>query len=167
MEKKIITILAFNAILLASYYPVPEEPMHEYKPILLDRDVLETSVEYKSSKDIVDAGKIYLFQDYIFINEKYKGVHVINNSNAQSPQMVGFILIPGCIDIAVKDSILYADNAVDLIAVDISDIENPKEVKRLKEIFPELMPPGRDWIPYQYLPENRPAETVIVEWIKE
>jgi hypothetical protein len=40
-------------------------------------------------------------------------------------------------------------------------------VKRIVNAFPEIKPPGETWIPYQYTPENRPDETIIIEWIEE
>jgi hypothetical protein len=64
----------------------------------------------------------------------------------------------------MKGSILYADNAVDLVAVDLSNPASISVTKRIKNIFPEHTPPGYIWVPWNYEPENRPANTIIVEW---
>jgi hypothetical protein len=154
-------------VLLTSYDPVVEPAPIQYKPVLLERSVLENSIRYQSAKEITNPGKIYLYNNYLLINEKYKGLHVLDNINPASPENIGFIQIPGCIDMAVKDNILYADNAVDLVAVDVTDVKNPVVVKRIVNAFPEIKPPGETWIPYQYTPENRPDETIIIEWIEE
>ena len=46
------------------------------------------------------------------------------------------IKIPGNIDMAVKDDVLYADSFIDLVAIDISNINAPREVHRVEDVFP-------------------------------
>ncbi len=150
-------------VLLSSYYPYEEEPF-AYTPILMTRQSLENSVEMLSASTIEKPGKIYFKDNYIFINEKYKGVHIINNANPENPIKEGFIRIPGCIDMAMKGNILYADNAVDLVAIDLSDPSNIQVTSRVKNVFPELLPPGKDWLPWTFTKENRPENTIIVGW---
>lgn len=167
MKTKLI-LLSISVFVLTSYDPVMDYEPVTYQPILLEREVLENSLRFESMPGMIeDAGKIYVYQDYLFINDRFKGVYVYDNSSPKSPKQVGMIKIPGCIDIAIKDNILYADNAVDLIAVDISDARNPQEVKRIKEVFPELAPPGQNYLPYTFSREERPAETVIIDWIEQ
>lgn len=67
---------------------------------------------------------------------------------------------------AMKGNILYADNAVDLVAVDLSSPVNIMVTKRIKNVFPELTPPGYNWIPWNYTAENRPENTIVVEWVE-
>ncbi len=138
----------------------------DYTPILMHKSELANSVVYKTAQELKRPGKIYLKGNYIYINEKYKGVHIIDNTNPSNPQKTGFIKIPGCIDIAIKHNTLYADNAVDLVAVDISDLPTIKVTKRIEDVFPEHTPPNNNWIPFEFQPENRPENTVIIEWIK-
>ena len=38
----------------------------------------------------------------IFVSERYRGIHVIDNSDPESPQDIAFIRVPGNIDIAMK-----------------------------------------------------------------
>ncbi len=101
---------------------------------------LRSSVKSAGVQQLENPGKIYFKDHYIFINEMLKGVHIIDNSNPESPINIGFINIPGNVDIAIKDKILYADSYIDLVAIDISDIKNPKEVGRQKEIFNYIIP---------------------------
>jgi hypothetical protein len=104
-------------------------------------------------------GKIYYLAPYIYVNERYKGVHVINNSDHYNPVKEGFILAPGCIDIAVKGNILYLDNAVDLVSFDL----NSKQVtNRIREVFPEPTPPDNVFHYYG----SRPEGYIIVSWEK-
>ena len=110
-------------------------------PVYLTYDELRNAVKSKAAIDLKNPGKIYFKDGYIFVNEEMKGIHVIDNRNPENPQNIKFIEIPGNVDIAVKNSILYADSYVDLVAIDISDINNPKEVNRVKDVFPYMTPP--------------------------
>lgn len=137
-----------------------------YKPILMTRSELENSVSYIESRKLERPGKMYIRGNTLFINELFRGVHVIDNFNPENPKHLGFITIPGCIDIAVDRNMLYADNAVDLVAIDISSLENINVTKRIKNVFPELTPPEYEYIPSAYNTENRPENTIIIEWEK-
>lgn len=104
-------------------------------PQTMSKAEFRASVLVELPKPILDVGKIYAYQNYIFINEKFKGVHIIDNSNASLPQKIAFISIPGNEDISVKNDFLFADSAIDLVVFDISDINAITEVDRLQEVF--------------------------------
>lgn len=110
-------------------------------PIYITYDELRSSVQAESPTELKNPGKIYFYNNYLFINEYLEGIHIIDNSDPSSPQNIAFISIPGNVDIAVKDDILYADSYVDLVAFDISDMNNIAEVNRIKDIFPYTLPP--------------------------
>lgn len=119
-------------------------PSYQYTisaPILMTRGALRESVKAEAPRELKHPGKIYSKANWLLINERYEGVHVINNTNPATPLPAGFIAIPGCIDIAMKGNVLYADNAVDLVAIDISDPANVRVTKRIENIFPELTNP--------------------------
>src|SRR4030095_10457884 len=99
-----------------------------YKPVYLTFDDLRNSVKPMAAMDLKDIGKIYYKSPYIFINEINKGIHVIDNTDPSSPQNIAFINIPGNIDMAVKDNILYADSYTDLVAIDINNTSAVNEV---------------------------------------
>jgi hypothetical protein len=109
-------------------------------PVYLSYEDLREAVKTTSANDLVNPGKIYFKDGYIFVNEEMKGIHIIDNRNPRSPQNLRFIEIPGNVDMAIKNNILYADSYVDMVAIDISDIANPKEVNRIKDVFPYLTP---------------------------
>ncbi len=138
----------------------------EYFPILMERDDLEVSVKYREAQSIINPGKIYYKDQTIYLNEKYKGIHVIDNADPSNPQNIGFINIPGCIDIAIKNNSLLADNATDLVAIDITNLEQLTVTHRIKNTFYESTPPDLDIIPYMFSPANRPKNTIIVGWEK-
>jgi hypothetical protein len=110
-------------------------------PVYMDRQEFKKSVKVTGSEEISEPGKIYFKDNYIFINEALKGIHVIDNTNPSAPVFVSFIEIPGNMDMAIKDSILFADSFVDLVALNISDINNIREVGRVDSIFPYMLPP--------------------------
>jgi hypothetical protein len=114
---------------------------HPYKgchePIYLSYDKLRSNYPaIKEPREIAKAGKIYVYGDTLLVNEKNKGIHVIDNSNKQAPRNLHFIELPGNIDIAVKDGILYADSFTDLVIIDIHDLNDIKTVRRKNDMFP-------------------------------
>lgn len=108
-----------------------------YTPVYKTKQEVLASVKVAAPQSIVAPGKLYLYGKYIFLNEINKGVHVIDNANPSSPKMVGFINIPGNVDIAVKGDKLYADMYADLLTIDISDPKNTRLLKSITKLFPE------------------------------
>lgn len=104
-------------------------------PELMSKTAFRNSVEVTVPKTIEEPGKIYVYNNYIFVGDVDSGIHIIDNSNPESPQAIKFIEIPGNEDISVKDNFLYADSATDLVVFDISDINNVSMVERLKDVF--------------------------------
>lgn len=108
-----------------------------YKPVYLSYEELRSSVKSLPSTDLKEVGKIYYKAPYIFVNELNKGIHVIDNSDPSSPQNIGFINIPGNVDMAIEGNILYADSYIDLVALDITSPLVAKEVSRQQNVFPD------------------------------
>jgi hypothetical protein len=162
MKKAFLLIIMSLVVTACPYYePYEHNEKGEYTPVYMSRETLEHSVMYISgARNMIQTGKIYYRAPYIFVNERYKGVHVINNSNPALPVKEGFILAPGCIDMAVKENILYLDNAVDLVSF---DLDSKQVTKRIRSVFPEPLPP-EDFSFYR-LP-NRPKGYILVEWVK-
>ena len=139
--KNIISLLLFTGLILAGCKDIYTEQYLSLEPVYQSFEDFRASVKMGSQQDLVKPGKIYTIGNYIFINENMKGVHVYNNANPAAPQYTGFINIPGNVDIAVKNSIMYADSYVDLVAIDISDPTKSKEIGRIKNVFPYSVPP--------------------------
>jgi hypothetical protein len=137
-----------------------------YLPILMDRSELNKSVQLiNSAKSLTAPGKICLYQDWILLVEKYKGVHLIDNHDPSNPVRKAFLKVPGCLDVAVRNGVLYADNAVDLVAVRL-DLEQMKatEISRKAYALPEIASP-EGYIPNEFTRAKRPVGTEIVGWI--
>ena len=90
------------------------------------------------------------------MNEVNKGIHVIDNSNAASPVNAAFIDLPGNVDIAVKENILYADFYTDLVAIDISNPLNVSAIKFVPNVFPQRY----------YYGYRTDSTKVIYDWVK-
>ena len=105
----------------------------QFNPVYMQGAELRYDIRTQDETALVNPGKIYFYKNLIFINEKGLGVHVYNNENPASPKYEVFYRIPGNFDIAIKDDVLYADNPLYLMSIDIQDIANPKLLTR-KEI---------------------------------
>ena len=106
---------------------------------------LRTQVHKENARSMERPGKMYIKGDYLFVNEIKEGIHIINNKDRSHPEFITFINIPGNGDIAVRDNILYADSFSDLVAIDISDPQNPKEIDRVKNVFKTGLFDGGSW----------------------
>lgn len=94
-------------------------------------EMREQSIELQVARKLTNPGKIYVKDDMILINEMGKGIHMIYNENPAEPKKIGFIKIPGNIDVAVKGDMIYADNYMDLVALNTKT----GEIKRVKNAF--------------------------------
>lgn len=101
-----------------------------------------SAVTSRRAQPLEEIGKIYIKEHLIFLNEFGKGIHVINNRNPFKPEIVSFINIPGNVDIAIRDNVLYADSYTDLVVIDISHPTDISEIKRIKNIFPDIPLPS-------------------------
>lgn len=111
----------------------PKSGADTYKPVY--ESEVQNGIKSEDPRDLSNPGKIYFAYDRIYINEREEGVHIIDNTDPKNPQKVKFIAIPGNIDIAVKGNVLYADNFSDLVAIDISDLNDVKELYRYKGAY--------------------------------
>ncbi|WP_297696142.1 hypothetical protein [uncultured Eudoraea sp.] len=136
MKKCIITLLV--VVGLVSCDKKEEGDFADYlvaTPITMSLEDFKNSVDIVAPRPINESGKIYVYENYIFVNDKYKGVHVIDNSDPASPQKVSFIKIAGNVDISIKGNFLYADSLTDLMVLDISEINAIRIVNRLEDVL--------------------------------
>ncbi len=126
----------------------------KYADYLVATPLTMTKAEFAIGVDVLPpvpmqvSGKIYAYKDYIFINDKNLGVHVLDNTDPSAPKKIAFIKIPGNVDISVKDDYLYADSLTDLLVLDISDIKNIKQLNRLENVLSNnvIWPVGADFV---------------------
>ncbi|MDR0768398.1 MAG: hypothetical protein LBE71_00590 [Dysgonamonadaceae bacterium] len=159
LHKFLICFAVTGILVLTTSYADSDYGSWDYIPVFMKRTDLNQSVSYQSARELENPGKIYYKRPYIYINEKYKGVHVINNSDSVHPENEGFIVAPGCLDMAVKGNIMYLDNAVDLVAF---DLEMKEETKRIENVFPEPVSPNNE----VFYSERDREGYILVAWEK-
>ena len=70
---------------------------------------LRTTSSEGQNVDLKNPGKIYFKDNYIFIVEELKGIHVFDNTYPSSPVNKVFVRLPG-VDISISGYIMYADS---------------------------------------------------------
>lgn len=112
----------------------------EYKrravPVYMSYQRLRDAVGVEPPRSPDRIGRLYLYGDYVFLNEKNEGIHVIDNQDPAVPVNVGFIRVPGNTELAIRGNYLYADSYVDLVTLDLNDLNNVHLVDRQVDIFP-------------------------------
>ncbi len=116
-----------------------------YTPVTFTANQLRQGVQTEVPQPLVNPGKIYAKDQFLFINELKEGIHIIDNHDPAVPKPVAFIRIPGNGDMAIRDNILYADSYMDLIAFDISNPASIQLVKRVQSVFPSGSFEGGWW----------------------
>jgi len=138
-----------------------------FSPIYLSYSDLRTPVVAVDPVDIGTTGKIYVKDSYIYVNELYEGIHVIDNTDPSSPEKIAFIPIPGNVDMAIKGTTLYADSYVDLVAIDVADPLNAVEVARIEDTFPYTTPSpwlAENFVAGSLVESPNESKGVVVGW---
>lgn len=142
--------------------PAPPVTGDTYRPVYAAyADVRR--VETRGPQPLKNVGKIYLKDGYLLINEVGSGIHVVDNRDPAKPVRLSFVSIPGNHELAVKDSILYADNTLDLVALNIADPRNIRVVKRLENAFPYPAYPLANSVRFECADPDR---GVVIRWEK-
>jgi hypothetical protein len=140
--KKILLFCIFASLFLSSCIKdkcTETRTLYEYTPIYVKKeDFRSTPIQNAATRTLQQTGKMYFYNNYIFINELRKGIHVIDNSNPSQPNPVTFIEITGNVDMAVSNGILYADSYTDLLSINISNPQQIQLIHRQNDVFPLL-----------------------------
>jgi hypothetical protein len=106
-----------------------------FEPVYTPLAAIRAGIKQDAPRPLQALGKIYFKDGYLFVNQPGEGIHVIDNRDPENPVIKSFIAIPGNYDLAIRNSTLYADSYIDLVALDISNLEQVKEVARMENIF--------------------------------
>lgn len=138
------------------------EELNLNAPVYMSYDAFRSAVNKTVPRELVKPGKIYFKGNYLLVVEHFEGVHFIDVSNPASPQNKAFIEVPGCVDIAMKDNLLYADSYVDLVIIDVSDMDNIRVTGRVNDIFPYTLPAAEnDQLPYAKIEKEK---GIVIGW---
>jgi len=153
MKSIYFTIVGFFIILLSSCNSDDDsnETATFAVPIVKTLSSIRDNVSVMGQRQTNSDGKIYVAENYLFYIAKEQGVHVFDNHNPASPVNIAFINLEGVHDIAVKGNYLYADNFVDLLVFDISDIGNILLVQTIENsiVFNPSYPETAEFFDYQ------------------
>ena len=131
----------------------------QFDPVFIPVDEIRPGIAFSGVRELVDPGLIYIYKDYLFVNERREGLHVFDNSNPEAPVNLGFIEIPGNLDMAIKDDVLYADLYLDLVSIDIKDPLNPVLMGRTDAVFASFYPLFEEaGYAVEYVPTERTLE---------
>jgi len=122
-------------------------------PITMNIAEMRAAVEVASPKSIVESGKIYAYEQYIFVNDVDEGVHVIDNRDPSQPTIINFLKIPLNRDVSIKGDYLYADSGRDLVVFDISNINGIQYVRHIENVI------------YNNIYANLPQDVDAVDWL--
>jgi hypothetical protein len=162
MKAKIIPILTVFSFCMFIFSSCEDSTYKEYTgnaPVYMTYDDLRKSVATEQNVNLVNPGKIYFKDNYIFIVEELKGIHVYDNSNPASPVKKTFIKLPGVVDISISGSTMYADSFVDLVVLDVQNIDDIHEVARVKNILPYTVPAVENDYPMAYVDQDKGVVT--------
>lgn len=144
MKVFILAIVTF-----ALFFSGTQFTVEGYRPVYIPEDEAKV-IELLEPREMITQGKIYIKDQYIYVGDVNLGIHIIDNTDPRNPVKVAFLQVYGNHDIAIKGETMYADNMEDMIAIDISDRENPKVASRIEDVYE---------VPNQRFPENLPYHT--------
>ncbi|HMP29072.1 MAG TPA: hypothetical protein PKD85_05705, partial [Saprospiraceae bacterium] len=149
---KNILLLVLLTILFSSCL---RDECNETRKFVQYNPVLTTTAQFRAKEittlkgaALKNPGKIYFYKNYLLINEAGKGIHFFDISEAASPKEVIFYSILGNFDMAIKDDFLYADNVIDLLKIDISDIGKPVLNQRIENFNNQYTTTNQNHIAY-------------------
>lgn len=158
---KKIVILLLVSFLFISCWPTTDRgdfARQEYKPVIITRSALETSIAFQNAQPIIKSGKIYIKDDLMFINDVNKGFHVYDYTDPRKPIRLHFIKAPGATDLAIKGNTVYINQAVDLVTATFNPITKIFTVtNRNKNVFPQKQAPNSL---HGFTKENE----IIIDW---
>lgn len=118
----------------------------EHEPVYMSYEELRNSFSVEPAKPIKEFGKILVLGEKLLVSEPNSGVHIFNNSDPAHPEAQFFLNIPGNVDLAAKDDVLYADSFVDLLVIRLGG-EKPQLLQRVENTF--------DWNPFQAIKDPK------------
>ncbi|HSK12888.1 MAG TPA: hypothetical protein VK907_06705 [Phnomibacter sp.] len=137
--KKLTWLLAVALSLAGCIAPtdeLPPAPRQAYVPVYRMPDNIYTTA-FTAPSAMKEAGKQYVFGSLLLQNDMNEGIHLYNISNPSAPVKLGFLDIPLCTEMSIRQGFLYTNNFADLLVYDLRGSQ-PTLVKRIKDVFPPV-----------------------------
>ncbi|MGR3809117.1 hypothetical protein [Jiulongibacter sp. NS-SX5] len=134
-----------------------------YVPVYESYDKI-AEVKLMPEKKLLKSGKVYIYRSTLLVSEPGEGVHFFDNTDKKNPKRISFISVPTNQDVELRNNLLYVDNGLDLLTIDISDLTDIKVVNRMKDVFPYPMYPDIEGVKF-VCPD--PSLGYVVDWVLE
>jgi hypothetical protein len=156
------SIISFNACVKSEI----RKKMVFAVPQFMERNAYYNSLKMQALTEVKAAGKFILYNNYMLLQDRYRGIHIIDVSNMTSPKKIGFIPAGNANDFAMKDNFLYLDCNRDLVTLNLSDINNITLANVQADMFNSFNGVGNNanneiFTGYEYV------DTVMVQSISE
>jgi len=109
------------------------------RPLTVSLAQFDAEVVPQDPAPLQEPGKIYAYGSLLLVSEPGKGIHLIDNSEPESPVKIALLPVIGNRDVSIKEGVLYADSLTDLIVMDISDPYNVQQIGRLEDVFDDFV----------------------------
>lgn len=129
-----------------------------------ESELSDAEIKSMDPRTIANGGKIYVMNTRLYQVEDGAGIHIVDLTEPATPRKIAFITIEGAHEISIKGQYLYSNNYDDLVVIDISDINDVRLVKRMKNMFQftnSSLPPERG-----YFECVDPAKGTVIDWKK-
>jgi hypothetical protein len=128
-------LFAFVFINMTSCFDLPPgETGTGLAPIYISPDDF-SFISSTEPREANDQGSFFFADDFYYINERFRGIHVFDNTVPSDPVKIYFWNIPGNTEFSVEGDLLYADNSRHLITIDISDKADIKYVSHVEDVY--------------------------------
>jgi hypothetical protein len=114
MRKIILLSILFAAACTPEVAPEDKTVMG-YEPVY--SSAATPAIRKLPPQTVKKPGKIYQYGSFLLVNEVNQGIHVFDNTDKTQPQPLAFFEIVGNSDMAIKDSVLFADHMGNLVAL--------------------------------------------------
>lgn len=149
MVNSVLVQIRYSAILLLLslggcdwYWSEYEESYLYYSPVYAEEQVAH-AISVSPPMAIEKPDKIFTYLDFLIVNIKNQGFHVIDNSNPSNPVNLYFINVPGNKDVAIKDGMIFVDNYDDVVAFVIDENQEVVVKQRLEAAISNIPPYGQ------------------------
>lgn len=115
------------------WYSVTYRPLYQSKERFLERMTTTTD-----SVQLLNPGKLMRVGKIKYVTDVNRGVHIYDDSDPANPIKVAFLAVPGVLDIALKNNILFANAYSALVAIDISEPKHAHPVEMIPDAFPPI-----------------------------
>lgn len=160
-----LTMISVGILMLQSCDPETEQVLsvRGLRPVYTQTNWKDIGVE--AAHPISQLGKLALKDGYLFVNERLKGIHVIDNRDPANPDPVAFISIPGNTDFEFKGDVLYADNFSDLLVMRLGPDFTIEITDRLEGLYKNELHayPGHH---EGYFECPDPSKGYVIDWIE-